>query len=286
MSFKANVNYVFIASPSDVTKEREIVRESISEWNALHSFEKKTILLPIGWEKNVYPILENRPQESINRQILESADILIGIFWTRLGTPTGDFESGSVEEIKKHYEAGKPTMIYFSSQPVKLDSVDPDQYQNLLAFKEWCQSKGIIENFESDTELFRKLNRHLTLLSNDHELFQNNEFVQKDQDSFAKSAPKEEITNSIVLTEDEQMLLKEISQDYEGSIRILFSSQGKSYNSNRKSFTSTTLSPARFQAEMDSMIQKFENLQLISPTSAKRNIYKLTANGYKLADSL
>jgi hypothetical protein len=31
---------------------------------------------------------------------VESGDILMGVFWTRLGTPTGKAPSGTVEEIE------------------------------------------------------------------------------------------------------------------------------------------------------------------------------------------
>lgn len=81
------------------------------------------------------------PQEIINRQVLAHCDLLVGVFWTRIGTATSQHASGTVEEIEKHIASGKPTMLYFSSQPVALDSVDAAQYANLTEFKVSCQSR-------------------------------------------------------------------------------------------------------------------------------------------------
>ena len=43
------------------------------------------------------PQMGDRPQELINKQLVGHCDLLIGSFWTRLGTPTGRAESGTAE---------------------------------------------------------------------------------------------------------------------------------------------------------------------------------------------
>jgi hypothetical protein len=48
MSFEANVFNVMIASPGDVPEERQAVREVLYAWNAVHSDERKQVLLPVG----------------------------------------------------------------------------------------------------------------------------------------------------------------------------------------------------------------------------------------------
>jgi len=125
-----------IASPGDVGKERGLVRNIIHETNDLHAANNQTVLLPVGWETHTAPELAGRDQEIINKIIVGKFDLLVGIFWTRLGTPTGEAESGTVEEIKRHVEAGKPAMIYFSAVPVAPESLNPEQYSALSAFKE------------------------------------------------------------------------------------------------------------------------------------------------------
>jgi len=92
---------VLIASPSDVGKEREIVTKVIHDWNASHFASTGIILIPVKWESHAYPAMGGRPQAIITKQIVESGDILIGIFGYRLGTPTGKVQSGTIEEIEE-----------------------------------------------------------------------------------------------------------------------------------------------------------------------------------------
>lgn len=60
-----------------------------------------------------YPESGDRPQALLNRQIVAREDFLIGIFGTRLGTPTGVAESGTIEEIKEFRKAVKYVALYF-----------------------------------------------------------------------------------------------------------------------------------------------------------------------------
>ncbi len=150
-----------IASPSDVPDERVAVREVIYEWNATHSADRSIVLLPMGWETHASPSMAGRPQSVINKQILKAADLLIAVFWTRLGSPSGETASGTVEEIEEHLADGKPAMIYFSDAPVRLDSVDDGQYAALRDFRESCYARGLCASYDSVDDLRRKFARQL-----------------------------------------------------------------------------------------------------------------------------
>ncbi len=76
MSFPAHVFRVLIASPSDVTDEREIAVRTIQEWNDLNAAERQVVILPIRWETHSAPEYGKRPLEIINQQIVDHA-----IFW-------------------------------------------------------------------------------------------------------------------------------------------------------------------------------------------------------------
>jgi hypothetical protein len=39
------------------------------------------------------------PQTIINQQVLDKFDLLVGVFWTRVGTSTENHLSGTIEEI-------------------------------------------------------------------------------------------------------------------------------------------------------------------------------------------
>ena len=128
MAYQATILNVMIASPNDVSEERQLVRDAIYEWNAIHSKQFGVMLNPVGWETHVAPEMGGRPQEIINKRILEDSDILLGIFWTRLGTETGEYVSGTVEEISRHIASQKLTSIYICDRPIPPSKIT-DQYQ-------------------------------------------------------------------------------------------------------------------------------------------------------------
>lgn len=162
--YRANAAKVMIASPGDVANERQIVRDVVHEWNAVHSEDKSAVLMPIGWETHAQPTMGDRPQAIINKQILQGCDILVAVFWTRIGSPTGASASGTVEEIEEHLKTGKPAMIYFSKAPVRPDSVDDIQYRALVQFRTECEARGLIETYDSLSEFREKFARHLAQL--------------------------------------------------------------------------------------------------------------------------
>jgi hypothetical protein len=69
-----------------------------------------------------------RPQSAINDQLVDRCDILVGIFWTKLGTSTA-------EEIDRFVAAGKPAMLYFSRRKISTGKVDLKQAAKLSKFK-------------------------------------------------------------------------------------------------------------------------------------------------------
>ena len=95
-------------------------------------------------------VFSNNPQQVINEQIGEP-DLFVGIFWHRLGTPTDDFDSGTVEEYeiaKNRFQDDSNNvriMIYFkSSAPTSLSSIDPKQYDKLVTFKSKLSDDGCL----------------------------------------------------------------------------------------------------------------------------------------------
>jgi hypothetical protein len=162
MSYTATVYRVLVASPSDVVEERRAIPEILQQWNRDNSFAQKIVLEAVKWETHCTPEMGDRPQEIVNRQVVRSCDILVGVFWTRLGSPTGKETSGTVEEIREFINEGKPVLLYFSAVPVALESVDTDQWAKLQAFKKECQTKGLFFTYENIDELRDFLRSHLS----------------------------------------------------------------------------------------------------------------------------
>lgn len=161
MPYNAQVLEVMIASPSDVTAERGVVRSVLAEWNDLSAKHTGIVLLPVGWETHAVPQMGGHAQEIINRDVLAPCDLLVAVFWTKLSSPTGAAPSGTVEEINEHVASGKMAMLYFSEAPVHPDSIDGEQYRALRTFRKECEAKGLIETFDSLADLRDKFSRQL-----------------------------------------------------------------------------------------------------------------------------
>jgi hypothetical protein len=159
MSQSVTMLRVFIASPGDVMQERDLICQILQEWNDRHADEYGYVLQPRRWETHAIPELGDRPQAILNRQILDDCDILIGIFWTKLGTPTGEFDSGTVEEIERTAKQGKPVVLYFSEIPI-ID-VEANEYNRLKVFQAEIQTRGLYDSYHSHEELRDKVTRHI-----------------------------------------------------------------------------------------------------------------------------
>ena len=95
-----------------------------------------------------------RPQESLNAQLVEDADIVIALFWHRLGSPTGEAESGTLEEIDRAQARGAYVAILRCMRSIPRD-VDPAQLQKLNDFFAEVESRSLMLSYDEDVELGR-----------------------------------------------------------------------------------------------------------------------------------
>jgi hypothetical protein len=163
MPFDAKVFRVLIASPGDVGEERNVIPEIINEWNAVSAAQAKSILMPVKWESHSAPLLGNRPQAIINEQLVNECDLLVGVFWTRIGTHTGVSISGTAEEIEQFVDQNKPVMLYFSQSPIDPERIEIDQFTVLRKFKEKMRLKGLTETYSGIPDFRQKFSRQLAI---------------------------------------------------------------------------------------------------------------------------
>lgn len=267
-----------IASPGDVASERAIVRDVIYEWNAINSAVRKVVLLPIGWETHSSPEMGAPAQKIINRQVLNKCDLLVGVFWTRIGTPTETHLSGTVEEIEEHIASDKPVMLYFSSQPVAMDTVDLGQVQRLKEFKQSCQNRGLYEGYDSHAEFKEKFYRHLQLKVNEHQLFQVDEAEEFDD------VVVESRTQIPSLSQEARVLLKEASQDQGGSILHVRYLDGTAIQTNGKNLLPSM--DRRDIAKWEEALQQLRLHGLVIDRDSKGEVFEITNFGYQVADMI
>ncbi|WP_404336604.1 DUF4062 domain-containing protein [Planococcus rifietoensis] len=276
MSYNAKVFNVMIASPNDVASERTIVRDVIYEWNAIHSLTRNIVLLPIGWETHSSPEMGKSPQDVINEQVALKCDLLIGVFWTRLGTPTNGYSSGTVEEIEKHLESEKPAMLYFSSQPVAMNSVDLEQYSELKKFQSSCQSRGLYEEYDSHGDFKQKFFHHLQLKLNEHILFK--EAIDFENEIIESRTPLPKLSDAA------RILLKEASLAGDGNILYFRYLDGTDLQVNGKNLIS--IQDRREVSKWEEALNELLSQELIIERDNKGTVYEITNLGYQIADMI
>lgn len=163
MPFDGKIFRILVASPGDVGEERNVIPEIINEWNAMNAFNTKVLLMPVKWETHSAPLLGDRPQAIINEQLVKDCDLLVGVFWTRIGTNTGIAISGTAEEIEQFVSLNKPVMLYFSQSPIDPDKIDLEQFTILRGFKEKMRLKGLTETYSNIPDFRQKFSRQLSI---------------------------------------------------------------------------------------------------------------------------
>jgi hypothetical protein len=106
---------LLISAPGDVgDDDLSVIRQTIDRWNFREGRRFAPVpvtVIPLCWAENAYSEIGLRPQESLNRQLVDKADLVVAMFADRLGTPTGKAESGTAEEIQRMVAAGKHVSV-------------------------------------------------------------------------------------------------------------------------------------------------------------------------------
>jgi hypothetical protein len=277
--YKANVYSVMIASPGDVMEEREIARRLIHEWNDLHSRETGMVILPLLWEYSTTPASGDRAQALINAQMLEDADLLVGIFWARIGTNTGKAISGTVEEINIHIENGKPAMLYFSDRPVKPSLLKSEQYEAVQSLKEQYRESNLYSVFDSSQSFENQFRTHLILKLNNKVLFQRysgSGMASVGIESMPVVQGRDEIDNVSIT------LLRLASRAKDGSILFAEGKTGIAIQIDNRNVISNNT--AKEVAKWEGALDTLEKKQLIRKVSP--SVYKVTSHGFDLIDEM
>jgi hypothetical protein len=162
-------------------------------------------------------------------------------------------------------------MLYFSMAPAMLDSVDPDQYKGLKAFRDSCKSRGVYEVYNDVGDFRHKLATHLQITLN--------------SDGFAGASAEPTVAAAVAapkLSKEAAQLLKAATVDgtimferFGGGVEI--STNGQVLNEN---------SEARTIAKWESVLDELEKPGFVKATSERREVFEVTQAGYTAADSI
>jgi len=232
--------------------------------------------MPVGWETHAAPDLSGRAQGIINDRLLKDCDLLIGVFWTKLGTPTGDYQSGTAEEIIRHVDAGKPAMVYFSDAPVSPASMDLKEYKKVGLFKKRLYDLGIVESFSNAAQFRDKFRQQLAIQINEQPYLKG--ILQNSVDEDAKAL------NSAEMTAEARELLVAASEDRSGHIMSVSTLSGRHIQTNGKTFGES--GNARSSALWEAALNELSELGYVTPRGIKGEVFQITNSGYTKADQL
>jgi hypothetical protein len=277
MTYDARVVEVMIASPGEVADERRMVRDILASWNNLHARERRVVLLPVSWETHSSPDLSGRAQQIINDRVLSGSDLVIGIFWTKIGSPTGKEESGTVEEIKEHHAAGKPVMLYFSNAPIPQDRLDHDQFVKVQALKMWALEQGLVGNYDSADDFRAKLRDQLHIILRDNPYLKAETNVDLTAESVAVTPSRPSKPSP-----EAMQLIRAAAEDDSGSVIISKSIDKPYVQAGRQVFGKESQRElARWLAAIHDLYFTFSYLRDVGGTG---EVYQVTDAGYRLIE--
>jgi tetratricopeptide (TPR) repeat protein len=161
---------VVAVSPGDVMVERQRLGKVVDELNRHLAPAHGCLLSLWRWETDAHPGLHlEGPQGLIDVAMrIEDADVVVGIFWKRFGTPTLDAGSGTEHELRRAWSAwrekGRPqVMVYFCQRPYKLQSrTDVAQKQLVLSFRDGMPAQQLWWTYRSAGNFESSVREHLT----------------------------------------------------------------------------------------------------------------------------
>ena len=163
MPSKITVYDLLISCPSDVSEYVDMLEKEIIHFNNFYGRSNNVIVRTRHWSKDSYSEFGNHPQKLLNKQIVDSSDMALGVFWTRFGTPTESYGSGTEEEIERMLSMGKQVFLYFLDKPVHLSKFYPEQYKKIQAFMDAHKNEGIFFNVSDERALVTKFRENLEL---------------------------------------------------------------------------------------------------------------------------
>lgn len=150
---------VLISCPSDLQDLVDSINGAVDKFNETYTNYLGIQLKTRYWKTDSYPKSGGRPQGLLNEILVDSCDAAIAVFWTKFGTPTGEFGSGTEEEIQRMLQGDKQVFLYFSEMDIPYgETIDP-RVEN---FKESYSQKGLYWTFKDVNDFEEMLFAHLS----------------------------------------------------------------------------------------------------------------------------
>jgi hypothetical protein len=171
-------------------------------------------------------------------------------------------------------------MLYFSSAPVAPESVDRDQYEALLVFRSECETKGLVERYDSLADFEDKFRRQLA-----HTI--DRDFTGASTALTPGPAPTVlpvPVVQAPALGPEARELLLVAAGSPDGRILHLRVLQGPVIQAGDRTLNET--GTARDTARWIGALEELERTGLIRAEGHKREVFSVTNEGYDVAETL
>lgn len=135
MSKNVTLYDIVLSCPTDIDEEKNIIDNVINEFNTTIGESLEIRLNLKHWSTDSYAQSGGAAQDLLNKQFIDSADMIICIFGNRMGTPTKLYDSGTAEEMLKAINNDKQVFLYFSDTPVSPSDIDLEQRKQVTSFR-------------------------------------------------------------------------------------------------------------------------------------------------------
>ena len=154
---------LLVSAPSDISEEIDIVKKVVNSFNYSIGKSNGVSILSVNWKDNSFPESGGQPQELLNKQIVDESDAVVAIFWTKFGSPTSKYDSGTEEEIEKMIDDGKQVFLYFCDKEVNIKTINYKQWEKIQNFKKKYENRGIYFTYNKINDFEKHLFNHLIL---------------------------------------------------------------------------------------------------------------------------
>jgi hypothetical protein len=150
---------IVVAAPGDVATETASVVRVASELDRSVALDRRLTLQVWHWKTDAFPGLHMDGAQGICDSVLriEDCDVLVGIFWSRFGTPTTDGMTGTEHEIQKAITTWRnnkrpQVMVFFNQEAPKLrSSADRRQWVAVAEYRERFSSEGFCWEYDGSS---------------------------------------------------------------------------------------------------------------------------------------
>lgn len=163
MPYSATSHRLLISAPGDVPDDDiQAVMRTSARWNVIYGQQFGAVVVPMHWQLHAAAEHGVRPQAALNTQLVDTVDIVIALFWHRLGSDTGEAESGTVEEIERAQASGAYVAILQCIRDVPFRQVDRAQLERLDTFLDRIRPESLVLTYDEYGDLAQHVDAILT----------------------------------------------------------------------------------------------------------------------------